>query len=141
MVHVPNAVAVSELSTALEKKLRLRGRGKVRDTYELPGGKLLVVATDRISIFDFVLGCLIPVKGEILTAITAYWLTGPLKTFSNHLIAAGAAIDQHLPKTLQGRTDLQKRALVVQNLTMAPIEAIVRGYLTGSGLKLSLIHI
>ena len=115
----------------------LINRGKVRDTYDLGNGLLLSVATDGISIFDFVLNALVPDKGMVLTAMTHFWMTllekeGICKT---HLIAAGAAIDEHLPEALRGNPDLQSRALVVKALKMSPAEFIGRGYLTGSVLK------
>lgn len=119
------------------KGLKLLNRGKVRDTYDLGSGLLLSVATDAISIFDFVLNAKVPGKGMVLTAMTHFWMTkleevGICKT---HLVAAGAAIDHYLPKEHQGNIDLQSRALVVKQLQMAPVEFIARGYLTGSAFK------
>lgn len=119
------------------KGIPLINRGKVRDTYDLGNELLLSVATDGISIFDFVLNALVPDKGMVLTAMTHFWMTllekeGLCKT---HLVAAGAAIDEYLPETLRGNPDLQCRALVVKALKMSPAEFIGRGYLTGSVLK------
>jgi phosphoribosylaminoimidazole-succinocarboxamide synthase len=109
--------------------------GKVRDTYDIPGHPklLLVAASDRMSIYDFVLGTLIPDKGYVLTAATVFWFTGPLKHIKNHLVAAGVGIDQYLPEALRGNRDLQRRAIVVRRHKMLPVECIVRGCLTGSG--------
>lgn len=112
--------------------------GKVRDTYLLPRfpDLLLQVASNRISIFDFVLGSVIPGKGQCLTAMTVFWLTKVLLDIApNHLVAYGAGIDRYLPRKLRGNMDLQSRALVVRKLKMLPVECVVRGYLAGSGLK------
>lgn len=118
--------------------LNLIHRGKVRDTYALPGypERLLVVASDRVSIFDFVLPALIPSKGEVLTALNHYWRTQVIgDAFPHDLVAAGAEIDAYLPTSLQGNRELQARATVVRKLCMIPVEAIARAYLTGSGLS------
>ena len=121
-------------SVPLLEGLKLMYRGKVRDTYEIDQEKALVVSTDGLSIFDFVLNALVPEKGMILTAMSHFWfkfLRGALRT---HFIAAGRKIDDYLPAELCGNTDLQSRAMVVRRLQMYPVEFIARGYLTGSGL-------
>jgi len=113
--------------------LELIHRGKVRDTYDLGRGFLLIVATDGISIFDFVLDVVIPQKGAVLTAMSTFWfnyLEG--RGFKTHLVAAGAHIDPYLPAHLRRRTGLQKRAMVVRKLSMIPIEFVGRMCLTGS---------
>lgn len=134
---VPAVVAENALSRWLQRHLQLVHRGKVRDTYQLPGhpDKLLVVATDRISIFDFVLGTTVPSKGEVLVALTVFWLTELFKQVEHHLIACGKEIDEYLPSALAGDHELHRRALVVEKLKMVPVECIARGYLTGSGWK------
>ena len=114
--------------------LNLLHRGKVRDTYEIDEERMLVVATDAISIFDFVLNALVPEKGMILTAMSHFWF----KFFAEygvrtHFIAAGVEIDAFLPAHLRGDADLQSRAMVVQRMRMHPVEFIARAYLTGSG--------
>lgn len=117
--------------------LELKHRGKVRDVYRLPGRQLLPIATNAVSIFDFVLNALIPQKGMILNATSLFWtkkLTEDLG-LETDLIAAGSAIDAHLPEELRGDPDRQSRATVVRQLAMIPVEFVVRGYLTGSGLK------
>ncbi len=116
--------------------LELLRRGKVRDTYALPNmWTLLVVASDRLSIFDFVLPALVPEKGAVLTALNHFWRTRHvLRDLPQDLIASGAAIDEHLPAELRGTVELQSRATVVCRLDMIPCEAVVRGSLTGSGL-------
>lgn len=109
--------------------------GKVRHTFNLKNGHLLQIATDRLSIFDFVLNAEVPKKGEVLTAMTVFWLTGPLHEIANHLVAYGPDIDKYLPAELQGDLDLQRRAVVIKRLYPIEYECIVRGYLTGTGLK------
>jgi len=116
--------------------LELSNRGKVRDTYEVPGqdGFILPLATDRISIFDFLLRALVSQKGQVLNAMNIFWrwcVFGEM--FAHDLVACGAGIDEYLPESLRGNPELQKRATIVRRLAMLPIEAVVRGYLTGSG--------
>ncbi len=116
--------------------LHLLHRGKVRDTYTLPthDDLLLVMATDRVSIFDFVLPATIEGKGEILTAMTIFWLTAVIPSdIPHHLVAFGSKIDNYLPPTLHQCGVLRKRCIVVKKLEMLPVECIVRRYLTGSG--------
>lgn len=116
-------------------ELDLVHRGKVRDTYDLGDGKLLIVVTSGISIFDFVLDAVIPGKGEVLTAMSHFWFKKlEEQNIKTHLIAAGSAIDAYLPETLRDNSFLQSRAMVVRKLEMTPREFIMRGYLTGSGL-------
>ena len=129
-------VAESDLSRLLAKAgLERVYQGKVRDTYSLPDHPdlLLVVATDRLSIFDFVLFCLVPDKGEILTALTVFWLTKILQDIDHHLVAYGRKIEQYLSTTLHSNSELQARALIVRKLNIIPVECVARGYLTGSG--------
>lgn len=132
MAHIPLTVQ----SFPIPGLTRLH-QGKVRDTYALPGhpGLLLVFASDRISIFDFVLAAFVFGKGEILTALNIWWCSEVLNgVFPSDLVAFGRNIDEYLPVVAQGNTQLWRRAVVVHKLDMVPIEAIVRGYLTGSGL-------
>jgi len=122
-----NVTVVTE--TNLEG-LKLFKRGKVRDIYELDD-KLLIVATDRISAFDCVLGSGIPLKGKILTSLSLFWLDFLSDIAPNHLITSrlaemDEAVQPHR-ETLEGRCMLVKKAKVV------PIECVVRGYLAGSG--------
>lgn len=134
------SIPLSVMDSALSQELILAGlmrthQGKVRDTFEIPDHDdlLLQIATDRISIFDFVLPAIVQDKGKILTALTVFWLKGPLSIFMNHLVASGSEIDQYLPVKFRGNSDLQSRALVVKKLDIIPVECVVRGYLTGSG--------
>ena len=115
--------------------LALLHRGKVRDTYEIDEDRMLVVSSDGVSIFDFVLNALIPKKGMILTAMSHFWFRF-LEEYNvkTHFIAAGVGIDAFLPPHLRGNTDLQSRSMVVERLSMDPVEFVARAYLTGSGL-------
>ena len=94
----------------------------MRDLYELPGGDLLMVASDRISIFDFVLDTTIPDKGEILTRMSLWWFDQLADLAPNHVICTD------VPDAVRGR------AVVCERLEMYPVECVARGYLTGSGL-------
>ena len=99
--------------------------GKVRDLYQLPDGRLALVASDRISAFDVVLPTTIPDKGRILTGLSRFWFAETSAIVPNHLLP----IDIELPADLRGRVMTCRRTEVV------PIEAVVRGYLAGSGWK------
>lgn len=107
-------------------------QGKVRDIYDL-GDKLLMVATDRISAFDYILEDEIPHKGAVLTQISLFWLDQLKDVIGNHLISADVA---DLPEQFKPYADyLRGRFMLVKKAEMFPIECIVRGYLAGSGLK------
>ncbi len=107
-------------------------QGKVRDIYDL-GDKLLMVATDRISAFDYILEDEIPHKGEVLTQLSLFWLDLLKDVIGNHLISADVA---DLPEQFKPYADyLRGRFMLVKKAEMFPIECIVRGYLAGSGLK------
>lgn len=97
--------------------------GKVRDLYELRDGRLLMVASDRISAFDFVLTPTIPDKGEILTRISLWWFERLEDLMPNHVLST------NVPGDVVGR------ALICERLDMFPVECVARGYLTGSGLS------
>lgn len=138
MANIPLLVATNLITELLAAAgLKEIARGKVGHTYELPGHPelLLQYRSNRISIFDFVLNALVPLKGEVLTAMTVFWLTGPLKHFNHHLVACGSGIDTYLPAGLRGNRELQKAAIVIKRRQILPIEFIVRGYLTGSGFE------
>lgn len=111
-------------------------QGKVRDTYALPDHPdlRLVVATDRVSAFDFVLPTLMTDKGAVLTALNVFWRRRVLHGCPSDLHAWGAAIDTYLPGRLRGNPHLQARAVIVERLEMLDAEMIFRGNLTGSGL-------
>lgn len=107
-------------------------QGKVRDIYDL-GDKLLMVATDRISAFDYILEDEIPHKGAVLTQISLFWLEQLKDVIGNHLISADVA---DLSEQFKPYADyLRGRFMLVKKAEMFPVECIVRGYLAGSGLK------
>jgi phosphoribosylaminoimidazole-succinocarboxamide synthase len=112
--------------------LKLHGRGKVRDIYQV-GDDLLLIATDRISAFDYVLGSGIPDKGKVLTQLSAFWFERMKDLVPHHLIATDVAAFpaelQPYAQTLRGRSMLCRRTRPV------PIECVARGYLSGSGWK------
>ena len=111
--------------------LTLKARGKVRDIYDL-GNELLIVATDRISTFDVVLPTPIPRKGEILTQMSRFWFKRTEGIVPNHLSKTNVA---DVVKDREWLAKLGGRAMVVKKAKPLAIEAIVRGYLSGSGLK------
>ncbi len=112
--------------------LELLHRGKVRDVYALPGERLLIVASDRLSAFDVVLPDPIPGKGEMLTQISNFWFGRTAHLISNHLTDTPVA--GVLPAGVDAKL-YERRAVVVKRLKPVPIEAIARGYLIGSGWK------
>jgi phosphoribosylaminoimidazole-succinocarboxamide synthase len=99
--------------------------GKVRDLYQTPQGELVMVASDRISAYDFILPTPIPDKGRILTAMTAWWFERLSGLVDNHLLSLDSPWI---------RPEWRGRAMLCQKLEMVPVEAVARGYLTGSGL-------
>jgi phosphoribosylaminoimidazole-succinocarboxamide synthase len=112
--------------------LELVARGKVRDIYRVDDERLLIVATDRLSAFDVVLPDPIPGKGIVLTAISNFWFKKLESVVPNHL--TGVEPEAVLAHELE-RAAVSKRAVVVQKLKPLPLEAVVRGYLIGSGWK------
>jgi phosphoribosylaminoimidazole-succinocarboxamide synthase len=111
--------------------LRLLHRGKVRDLYEIDAQRLLIVQSDRLSAFDVVLPTPVPGKGEVLTALSLFWFRRLQHVIPNHLLDADPADFV----SAEERDQVQGRAMVVRRLQALPIEAIVRGYLAGSGWK------
>jgi phosphoribosylaminoimidazole-succinocarboxamide synthase len=104
--------------------LPLVARGKVRDTYTLEDAStLLPLATDRVSIFDFVLPAEVPQKGEVLTAMNVFWAKQFYRVkIAQDFIRCGKYIDDYLPEALRGNPVIQKRGIVVQKLKMIPVE-------------------
>lgn len=96
--------------------------GKVRDLYELPDGRLLMVASDRISAFDFILDTTIPDKGEILTRMSLWWFDQLADLVPHHVVSTD------VPESVRGR------AIICERLHVYPVECVARGYLTGTGL-------
>lgn len=117
--------------TAL-KSFPLLARGKVRDIYDL-NQYLLIVATDRLSAFDVVFEEPIPEKGNVLTGLSVFWFGQTEDSLPNHLITAD--MNQVPGLTAEERTLLQGRSMLVKKGQVVPVECVVRGYLTGSGLK------
>jgi phosphoribosylaminoimidazole-succinocarboxamide synthase len=114
------------------KSLPFLHRGKVRDIYAVGDDKLLVVQTDRLSAFDVILPDPIPGKGEVLTTVSNFWFNKLQHVIANHL----TGIDpESVVKTEVERAQVHGRAFVTKKLKPLPIEAIVRGYLAGSGWK------
>ena len=114
------------------KSLKLRHRGKVRDIYDIDDRHMLIVTTDRLSAFDVVLGDPIPGKGAMLTAMSNFWFARTRKLIPNQV--ADLPLAQVLKDPAE-RAQVEKQAVVVKKLKALPIEAIVRGYLVGSGWK------
>lgn len=114
------------------KSLRLRNRGKVRDIYDVDDRHLLIVATDRLSAFDVVLPDPIPGKGAVLTAMSNFWFRRIGSAIPNQ--ATGMTLDDVLKDPAE-RKQVEGRAIVVKKLKPLPVEAVVRGYLAGSGWK------
>ncbi len=112
--------------------LRRIARGKVRDIYEVDDDHLLMVTTDRLSAFDVVLPDPIPGKGAVLTAISGFWFERMASLVPNHL--ADIPLEAVLPDP-EERAQVEGRAVVVRRMQALPVEAIVRGYLIGSGWK------
>jgi phosphoribosylaminoimidazole-succinocarboxamide synthase len=105
-------------------------RGKVRDIYDL-GNELLIIATDRISAFDYILPDTIPDKGKILTQIASYWFEQTASIIPNHIISTHV---KDFPKDIRDvSNDIEKRSMLVKKAEKFPVECIVRGYITGSG--------
>jgi phosphoribosylaminoimidazole-succinocarboxamide synthase len=111
----------------------LIARGKVRDIYDVGGGRLLMVASDRLSAFDVVLPQPIPHKGEVLTQLTTWWLERLSDLGPHHLIAAEPdAIVAEVPELEASRDHWAWRGMLVRRTTPVPVECVVRGYLSGS---------
>jgi len=112
------------------KSLPLLNRGKVRDIYNVDEDHILIVTTDRLSAFDVILPDPIPGKGAILTAVSNFWFDKTQHIIANHL--TDKTLDEVLPDASE-RKPIEGRGIVVRKLKPLPVEAIVRGYLIGSG--------
>ncbi len=124
-------LAAPVLQTTLDRRAPDR-HGKVRDIYDF-GGRLLIVATDRISAFDYVLASGIPDKGKVLTQISAFWFARTRSIVDNHVISTDPA---DYPAEVQADSDLLAgRSMLVRRAEPLPIECVARGYLSGSGWK------
>jgi phosphoribosylaminoimidazole-succinocarboxamide synthase len=121
------------MTATFETRLPLsrHAQGKVRDTYRLPDGDLLMVATDRLSAFDVVLPTPIPEKGRVLTQLSLFWFGHTRDLVANHV-----SQDQRIPADLIAlQPDLAARSMRVRMAEPIPFECVVRGYLSGSGWK------
>jgi phosphoribosylaminoimidazole-succinocarboxamide synthase len=126
-MNTNNTVRLTSIKTA-----KLFKRGKVRDVYDLADA-LLVISTDRISCFDVVLPTCIPRKGEVLTKLSLFWFELTKNIVPNHFISA--AVDAYPQKLHKYRDELEGRSMLVKKARALPVECVVRGYLSGSGLK------
>src|SRR6202166_2473617 len=112
------------------------GRGKVRDIYDAGSDRMLLVTTDRISAFDVVMAETIPMKGAVLTQISAWWFEQLKGVVPHHMISADAdAIIRQVPALRDHRADILGRAMLCRRTEVFPIECVIRGYLSGSAWK------
>ena len=126
-MNAPDALYESTITS-----LKLLARGKVRDIYDIDEQHMLIVTTDRMSAFDVVLPDPIPGKGRVLTRLSNFWFEKTQRVIANH------RVDMPLPQVIaddRERAQVEGRAIVVRKLKPLPVEAIVRGYLIGSGWK------
>jgi phosphoribosylaminoimidazole-succinocarboxamide synthase len=113
--------------------LHLHASGKVRDVYRADNDRLLFVATDRISAFDYVLASGIPLKGRVLTQLSLFWFDFLKDVVPNHLVTAD--VEQYPEALKKYSAELRGRSMLVMRAEMYPVECVVRGYLSGSGWK------
>ena len=112
------------------------GRGKVRDIYAVGDDRVLLLTTDRISAFDVVMAETIPMKGAVLTQISAWWFNELEGVVPHHMISADAdEIIRHVPALQDHRSSLAGRAMLCRRTTVFPIECVIRGYISGSAWK------
>jgi phosphoribosylaminoimidazole-succinocarboxamide synthase len=112
------------------------GRGKVRDIYAVDQDRLLLLTTDRISAFDIVMGQTIPMKGAVLTQISAFWFGELEGVVHHHMISANTdEIIAEVPALKDHRADILGRAMLCRRTAVFPIECVIRGYLSGSAWK------
>jgi len=123
---------MSSLHTSHLSGLKLLHKGKVRDNYEIDDKHMLIVTTDRISAFDVIMPTPVPDKGAILNAVTRFWLDKLKHIIPNHL--SDLPLDEVIPDPAE-RDAIASHAMVVKKLKALPVEAMVRGYIIGSGWK------
>jgi phosphoribosylaminoimidazole-succinocarboxamide synthase len=112
------------------------GRGKVRDVYAVGDDRVLLLATDRISAFDVVMAETIPMKGAVLTQISAWWFDQLEGVVPHHMISADTgAIIKEVPALQDHRAEIAGRAMLCRRTTVFPIECVIRGYISGSAWK------
>ena len=125
-----NAMLVSDLP------LPRIGRGKVRDIYAVGDDRVLLLTTDRISAFDVVMAETIPMKGAVLTQISAWWFRQLEGVVPHHMISADAdAIIAQVPALKKHRAEIAGRAMLCRRTTVFPVECVIRGYISGSAWK------
>jgi phosphoribosylaminoimidazole-succinocarboxamide synthase len=120
------------LHTTHIKSLPLLHKGKVRDIYDIDDRHMLIVTTDRISAFDVIMPTAIPGKGTVLNQVTRFWMEKLAHIIPNHL--SDMALEAALPDAAE-RAEVENHATIVKKLKALPVEAVVRGYLIGSGWK------
>jgi phosphoribosylaminoimidazole-succinocarboxamide synthase len=121
------------LMTASDLPLKPIARGKVRDIYEVDANRLLLVATDRVSAYDVVMAEPIPMKGAVLTQLSAWWFGQLGDALRHHMISADAAAIIDTVPALEGcRDQLAGRAMLCRRTRVFPVECVIRGYLSGS---------
>lgn len=137
MVQMLESVKESELSLEIGNYLQREKQGKTCDLFSLPEHPelMLILATDRVSIFNFVLPTLMEGKGELRTAFIVFTFTKLLNMYKHHMEAFGSEIDNFIPPSLRCKPELQKRGLIVKRLDIVPVECIIRNHLTGGGWK------
>src|SRR6202021_382465 len=118
------------MSAADVGDLNLFRRGKVRDTFRLPDGPLLMIGTDRLSVFDVVLPTPIPGKGTVLTQMSRWWFAQTAGIMANHLLPD---LDEAIPESV--RSDWLLRSMHVARAQRIDVECVVRGFISGSGWK------
>jgi len=126
------------MTTMLASDLPLRriGRGKVRDIYAVGDDRVLLLTTDRISAFDVVMAETIPMKGAVLTQISAWWFAQLEGVVPHHMISADVdEIIEQVPALQGHRAEIAGRAMLCRRTTVFPIECVIRGYLSGSAWK------
>jgi len=121
------------LMTTSDLPLKRIARGKVRDVYEVDADRLLLVATDRVSAYDVVMAEPIPMKGAVLTQVSAWWFRQLEGLVTHHMLAADAdGIIAAVPALAGHRAEVAGRAMLCRRGTVFPIECVIRGYLSGS---------
>src|SRR3954468_16755635 len=109
------------------------GRGKVRDVYAAGDDRVLLLTTDRVSAFDVVMAETIPMKGAVLTQISAWWFNKLEGVVPHHMISVDAdAILEQVPDLKHHRADIAGRAMLCRRTTVFPVECVIRGYISGS---------
>lgn len=127
MSAAPRPIASTDLPLPLHRT------GKVRDVYEVGPDRLLLVATDRVSAFDVVMRQVVPLKGAVLTQLTAWWLRQLEGVVRHHMISADIdEIVAEVPSVAPHRATLRGRAMLSRRATVFPVECVIRGYLSGS---------